>query len=128
MYLVEYPKLKIEINERIQEIEHSYKTSDQNSWIVAKGGERTFETERIVLTKDEDDRLRILYAKYLAITKCYSDSNSDTKKLIDEFYFKEKPQYSFDWYAENKLFINRKKASDLINDFIDRLELELFKK
>lgn len=91
--LRDYPKVDNYIYQRKQELTYPPKDNDENVG-GGKSSKISRPQERIIITLDEDMRLRMLERQKRVVADCYLNADKDVRTMIDELYFKEFPTYT----------------------------------
>lgn len=117
--LRDYPKIDKYIEDREQELRYPVKPADDN----VGGGKAQYkygsQTLDILITIDDDRCINTLRGQQNVITDCLDDAGKDTEVIINELYFRKRPQYTIDGLIANHLInVSRRNAFRLKNSFI----------
>ena len=94
------------------------------------GGKAQFKpgspVENVVLTLNDDYRLKRLKDEYDAITYVYEQSSEDTQVIINELYFKRHPVYNMEGLVINgKINCRATTGYNLRNKFVAEVAKQL---
>ncbi|GIP67882.1 transcriptional regulator [Lactiplantibacillus pentosus] len=117
--LRDYSKIDKYIEDREQELRYPVKPADDN----VGGGKAQYkygsQTLDILITIDDDRCINTLRRQQNVITDCLDDAGKDTEVIINELYFRKRPQYTIDGLIANHLInVSRRNAFRLKNSFI----------
>lgn len=115
--LSDYPKMAEYIQQREKELQAPYARTEYQEG-------QTIQAERMVITISVDRRLRNLEINRKIIADILEASDETTNHIIEELYFKPRPQFNMVGIAQ-KLFISKNSAYRLHNHFFEKLANEL---
>lgn len=123
--LGDYPKMDNYISERKEELLYPTREEDENVG-GGKGSKVSKPQEQMIVTLEQDKRLKILENEKNAIEDCLDESDCDTRFIINELYFKNKRRYTVDGLiATHKINISRSLFFMKRDKFINMLALKL---
>lgn len=112
----DYPRLKEEIDRRKLEVIFPHRESDVNAGI--KGNRQTDPTAlNLVITLDEDERIRALERQYRVISRKLDDLPPASRLVIDMRYFQPSKAWSWDDIAEETSY-SRRQCFRVRDDFV----------
>ena len=124
--LQDYPNIPNRIKQREEEIKHPVVPRDDN----VGGGKAQFKpgspVENVVLTLNDDYRLKRLKDEYDVITYVYQQASEDTQIIINELYFKRHPAYNMEGLVMNgKISCKATAGYNLRNKFVAEVAKQL---
>jgi len=123
--LRDYPNIDNYIRDRKQELTYPSQDVDENVG-GGKSSKISRPQERIIITLDEDMRLRMLERQKNAVTNCYLETDEDTRIIIRELYFKKHPAYTISGLSINhKVNVSIATAKRMRTQFLSELSKEL---
>lgn len=123
--LRDYPNVDDYIRDRKQELTYPTQEVDENVG-GGKSSKVSRPQERIIITLDEDMRLRMLERQKRAVTDCYLETNEDTRTIIRELYFKKHPTYTISGLSINhKVNVSIATAKRMRTQFLSELSKKL---
>lgn len=123
--LRDYPKVDNYIYQRKQELTYPPKDADENVG-GGKSSKVSRPQERIIITLDEDMRLRMLERQKRVVADCYLNADKDVRTMIDELYFKEFPTYTISGLSnQHKINVSISTAKRMRTAFLSKLASKL---
>lgn len=123
--LRDYPNVEEYIRDRKQELTYPPQEIDENVG-GGKSSKISRPQERILITLDEDMRLRMLERQKKAVTDCYLETDEDTRTIVRELYFKKHPTYTISGLSINhKVNVSIATAKRLRTRFLIELSEKL---
>jgi len=126
--LRDYPKVDKYIEMREQELRYPMSSNDDN---IGGGKSNVMDNDgtlRTLITIDDDRRINALKRQRDIISNMQDEYDNDTWTIIQEMYFKRRPEYTVDGLIANHL-INVshttafKMRKEFLNDLANRLGL-----
>lgn len=96
--LRDYPDLDKYIKKHKEELRYPIKDYDKNV-SISKNNKIARPEENLVITLDEDKRLRALQRQKEIIGQCIANSGEVTQIIVQELYFKKHPKYTTEGLA-----------------------------
>ncbi len=121
--LADYLKTDEYIRRREEELRHPYQEAEQNIG-SGKSNIPSKPTERLAISISTDRRLTNLERNKAAIKRCLNESDSSTRKIVNECYIKKNPTLTIIGVAQ-QLYISKSEAYKLRNIFFQKLADEL---
>lgn len=124
--LRDYPKLSQYIKAREEEIANPTPESDDNVGGGRAENRRRDPVGKVVITINDDRRIRKLKKERQAIDECLDESGNVTIKIIQELYFKgHMGMRIVDLCDEHIIPVSTTKAYELRNSFLENLARKL---
>lgn len=117
--LRDYPKIDKYIKEREKELRNPHFESDLNNGIKSNVGSSDKQLNMLI-TIDTDRRLSCLELNKKAVEYALDKADEDTKKIIAELYFRERPKYTIEGLVTNGfVYCSERSAKRLRTDFFE---------
>ncbi|MFT8937423.1 transcriptional regulator [Liquorilactobacillus sp.] len=124
--LRDYPKIDKYIEAREMELRYPHQIEDSNVGGGRAKNKRAEPIEHLVITIDEDRMLHSLRKQRDVVDDCLDESDIDTKSIVNELYFKKRPQYTMSGLVQNNIVhVGLRRAYDLRNIFIGKVAVGL---